>query len=210
MLLSRRRGGRRSRTVRRLVAVALLLAAGALALAPGRGTEGRAVLVAAHDLPVGTVLTASDLRTAAVPAPPDGALPAADPGVATGRAVASPVRRGEVLTDVRLLGDGGPDPGPGRVALPIPVGDRTVAGLLRPGMRVTLVGVSGGSSGGAPGTVRASPLTGAAIVLATASDPDQASARGGAVTVLVSVPAEVAPTVTAAAVADSLLVQFGS
>lgn len=213
MLLSRRMGGRRSRTVRRLLAAALLVAAGALALTPNHTTEGTAVLAAAHDLPVGTVLTLADLRTITLPTPPDGALPAAAAGSSVGRVLASPVRGGETLTDVRILSDQGPDPGPGRVALPIPIGDRAVAALLRPGMRITLVGVTGGGSGGIDGsrqdTVQASSLTSAAIVLATSADQGSDLSRGQANTVLVSVPADAAPAVTAASVADTLLVQFG-
>lgn len=205
-------GGRRRRALRRLLAVTLLIAAGGLALAPDRATEGTSVLAAARDLPVGAVLTAADLRTVTVPAPPDGALPAAGAGDIAGRALASPVRRGETLTDVRILSDQGPDPGPGRVALPIPVSDQAVAGLLRPGMRITLVGVASDTNdigGPSAPSVRASPLTDSAIVLAASADPDSAPGRGRAGTVLVSVPADAAPAVTAASVAEALLVQFG-
>ena len=56
------------------------------------------VLVAARDLSPG-VLRPGDLRTVPMPDPPDGALRTG----ATGRVLAAPMRRGEPLTDARLL-----------------------------------------------------------------------------------------------------------
>lgn len=66
---------------------------------------GAAVLVASHDLRSGHVLTASDVRTATVPAAarPSHAL---GRGAAIGRRVAGPMRAGEAITDYRVLQDG--------------------------------------------------------------------------------------------------------
>ena len=63
------------------------------------------VLTAARDLD-GGVLAPGDLTAIDLPAPavPDGALPSG--ARVAGRVLASPVRRGEPLTDVRLLGPG--------------------------------------------------------------------------------------------------------
>lgn len=198
-----RMGGRRSRAARRAVSIVLLLAAGALALTPADAANGTAVLTVVRDLPVGTVLAAGDLRAAMVTDPPDGALGADSARATVGQVLASPVRRGETLTDARLLSDQGPDPGAGRVALPITTGDAAVRALLRPGMHITLVRVTSGFDDRAE--VRASPLTSEAVVLAVAAE---ASGQRSA-TVIVSVPAAVASAVTAASVADALLVQFG-
>lgn len=80
--------------------LSVLLAVGAVTRDPD---PGRRVLVAAHDLASGTVLTDDDVRLAALP--PD-AVPAhstASRDAVVGRTVAGPMRRGEVLTDARVL-----------------------------------------------------------------------------------------------------------
>jgi Flp pilus assembly protein CpaB len=80
--------------------LSVLLAVGAIRHDP---EPGRPVLVAAHDLASGTVLDDHDVRL--VPLPPD-RVPAhstADRGDVVGRTVAGPMRRGEVLTDARVL-----------------------------------------------------------------------------------------------------------
>jgi Flp pilus assembly protein CpaB len=68
---------------------------------PASTTE---VLVAARDLPGGKRLEPSDLRVVALPTDtvPAGALRPGDPRAA--RVLATPVRAGEPLTDVRVLG----------------------------------------------------------------------------------------------------------
>jgi Flp pilus assembly protein CpaB len=91
---------------RRLVAAALAAVGVALALhalepAPASTTP---VLAAARDLPGGKRLEPSDLRVVALPndAVPAGALRPGDPRAM--RTLAAPVRAGEPLTDVRVLG----------------------------------------------------------------------------------------------------------
>jgi len=99
-------GWARSLALRRVVAALLTLLAVVLALRPAPAAAGPSVgvLVATHDLPPGVLLTAADLRLAALPpdAVPSGAL--RDPAAAAGRVLAGPARAGEPLTDVRLLG----------------------------------------------------------------------------------------------------------
>ncbi len=80
------------------------------------------LVTAGHDLPAGHVVEAADLVT--VPAPrsavPDGAL-AAD--LLEGVRLASPVRAGEALTDVRVVGPGlvaALPPGQAAVAVQLP------------------------------------------------------------------------------------------
>jgi pilus assembly protein CpaB len=137
---------------RRLLAVGCLLGAAASwsgarervsADAPRAGpAPGVPVVVAAHDLAAGAVVGAADVRSALLPRDvvPSGALRA---GSVEGRVVAGPVRRGEPLTDVRVLGPGltaglrAPD----TVATPVRLADGQTAALLRTGDRIDLYAV---------------------------------------------------------------------
>ncbi|MCW2500946.1 MAG: pilus assembly protein CpaB, partial [Frankiales bacterium] len=98
-----------ARAVRRhraLLAAGLVAAAvaAALPLVAPPPTATVPVLAAARDLAPGTPLVAADVVVVALPRSvvPQGVLPAT--ARAVGRAGAGPVRRGEALTDVRLLG----------------------------------------------------------------------------------------------------------
>jgi pilus assembly protein CpaB len=172
-------------THRRLLAAACAAAAvgtglSVLAPAPAPTTT---VLAAAHDLTAGRALRLDDLRTLELPpaAVPAGAL---RPGAAIlGRVVATPVRRGEPLTDVRLVGAAllAALPTPGQVATPVRIADPAAVALLHPGDRVDVlaatereavvvaadalvVTVPAGAAGG-------DPLDGGAlVVLATAPE----------------------------------------
>ncbi len=102
------------------------------------------MVVAARDLSPGTVVEASHLtqRLLPVDAIPDGAAKA--PAAVLGRTLAAPVRRGEVLTDVRLTG---PDltrlisNNPEMVSVPLRLADPDVATLLHAGATVDVVTV---------------------------------------------------------------------
>lgn len=83
--------------------LSVLLAVGAIRHDPD---PGRAVLVAAHDLASGTVLTDDDVRLAALPPASVPAHSTAARADVVGRTVAGPMRRGEVLTDARVLHSG--------------------------------------------------------------------------------------------------------
>ena len=99
--------------------------------------ELRPVVVAAHDLPAGVVLSAVDVRVVEVPPAvvPAGASTSADEVL--GHLVAGPLRAGEALTDRRILGRsllaGYPR---GLVAAPIRISDADVIGLLAVGDRI--------------------------------------------------------------------------
>ncbi len=95
-----------------------------------------AVTVAAHDLTAGAVLRADDLETARLPTTAVPAGPVAD---AVGATLAAPLRRGEVVTDVRLVGHPSAQPPPGLVAVPVRLPDEAAAALLRPGDRIDLL-----------------------------------------------------------------------
>lgn len=112
------------------------------------------VVAARHDLAPGAVLTSADVSVVRLPTAlvPGGALPASSDVV--GRAVAGRVRRGEPLTDVRLLG-AGLLTDPGTVAAPVRLADPATAALLHAGDRVDVLATP--SQGGAATTV-AGPL----------------------------------------------------
>ena len=138
---SRRRSGLAPRELRRALArhrvllscglAAASVATAISALAPPP-TATSAVVVAARDLPGGHELRPDDLATTQLPASsvPDGAL--ADLSSAAERLLAGPVRAGEPLTDVRLLGAGLLPPGP-EVAAPVRVAEPATAALVRAG-----------------------------------------------------------------------------
>ncbi|MEU8102231.1 SAF domain-containing protein [Nonomuraea muscovyensis] len=126
-----RLAGRRPGDRRRRRAIAALLAGtgvllGYSALRPAPGTP---VLVAARDLSPG-VLRAGDLRLAPLHHPPDGAIRSD----AVGRVLTGPMRRGEPLTDARLLHSLRLPPG--TVATPVRISDADVARLISPGSTI--------------------------------------------------------------------------
>jgi pilus assembly protein CpaB len=129
---------------RRLVAAGLIgiaVVSGLTALRP-QPAPTRAIWVAAHDLGGSRQLTAADVRLARLPlaAVPGGALPVTTRVV--GRLLAAPVRRGEPITDVRLLSPAlvAAAAPAGSVAVPVRVADgpATVA-LVRTGEHVDVL-----------------------------------------------------------------------
>ncbi|TMR39687.1 flagellar biosynthesis protein FlgA [Nonomuraea zeae] len=123
-----RRYGRR----RRLIAAALAAIAVAAAFVATRPAPGSTVLVAARDLSPGP-LRPDDLHPTPLHHPPAGAIRAA----AAGRVLAAPMRKGEPLTDVRLL-DSFRLP-PGLIATPVRIADAATAGLISPGSTITVL-----------------------------------------------------------------------
>ncbi|WP_433229627.1 SAF domain-containing protein [Actinomadura formosensis] len=130
---------RLTRLRRPLAALFAAAAAGLalLALRPGAPPSAR-VLAAARDLPAGTALGPSDLRPVALPpaSVPAGALRTG----AVGRVIAGPMRQGEPLTDVRVIGDALlRGYGPGKVATPVRIADPDAVRLLHPGDRIDVL-----------------------------------------------------------------------
>lgn len=171
---------------RRLLAAALTavaVAAGLHAAAAPPPSRVR-VSVAAHDLPSGTVLAPGDLRTVDF-AP--GSVPAGARADATGRTLAAPLRAGEPVTDVRLVGPALTDGYPGLTAVPVRLPDPGMVDLLTVGDRIDLVSADP-HGGGA--TVVASDVP----VLAVPDGPAEASATGltGRLVVVGAEPADVA------------------
>jgi pilus assembly protein CpaB len=174
-----------------LAAAAVATALPSLAPAPERRVE---VLAAARDLPSGAVLTADDLVPLALPpgAVPSGVL--VDAAAVVGRLVAGPVRRGEALTDVRLLGAGLLAAGDA-VAVPVRLAEPATAVLVQAGDRVDVL--SAAPEGAASARVVAAGLT----VLAVPALPGDVAE--GALVVLAAEPA-VAARLAAAAVTGRL------
>jgi hypothetical protein len=194
-LADRRRGGRLPRTLRRAAAGGLIVLAGVIALSPPDLPAGEALVAVTRDLPVGTRIEGEDLQIVHDAAAPDGAV--RDPATVVGRILAGPARRGEIITDVRLADPVGPDPGPGRVAVPVRPADPAIVDLLGPGMHVAVVVVTE--------TGDASVLAGDAVVLVVPAKSDRGSTDRP---VVLAVPAEAADPIVAAAVAGTIALRF--
>jgi Flp pilus assembly protein CpaB len=158
-----------------------------------------AVLVAAHDLPAGTAVAADDLVRVEFRAgsEPDGLVP--DPA---GRTVVSAVRRGEPLTDARLLGPTLAAGHPGLVATPVRLPDAAMAALLRAGDTVDVLAAD--PQGGPAGTVAADALV---LAVPAVADDAVADALPGRLVVLALDPSEVTQ-VSGASVTHFLTVAF--
>ncbi|MCU1691391.1 MAG: hypothetical protein JWM64_482 [Frankiales bacterium] len=194
-----RAGLRVVRRRRGLIAAGLTAAAVASALptlAPPV-EPGTVVLAAARDLPAGAVLVAADVVRLELPARarPEGAL--AD-GPVDGLRLAGPVRRGEALTDVRLLGAGllG-QAGDGLVASPVRLADPAGAALVRAGDRVDVLAAA--PDGGAA----LAPTAASDVLVLAVPAPDE-QVEGGLL-VLATTPAT-ASRLAAAAVSSRLSV----
>lgn len=152
-----RRVRRRVLAHRRLLAFVLTLAAAGIALQVVRPDppQHATMAVAAHDLAAGTVLTPADLAT--VRTGPDGVPDDVVPRP-VGQRLAAPVRRGEPVTDVRVVGPDLTDGHPGLVAVPVRMPDAEMAGLLRIGDVVDLYVTD-------PATGRTQPVTTDTLIL---------------------------------------------
>ena len=171
-------------------ALAVLTAVRAASQDPDPTVE---VLVAAADLPGGTTIGTSDVVVAHFreDTAPAGALRPADQAV--GRVLAAPLRRGEALTDVRLVTPGLLAGYPGLVATPVRVADAASAALLRVGDRVDLVAADPEGRTAVP-VARRAPV----VALPRSATADQGLEPGGLV--VVAVPEEQALTLARAAV----------
>lgn len=178
---------------RRLLAAVCAAVAVVAALRAVSPPPPRLVVVpaAAHDLAAGAVLGPDDVVALRLPADavPGGAL-----GDPVGATLAAPVRSGEPLTDVRLVGQPGSRPPPGLVATPVRLPDAAAAALLRPGDRIDLLATDARRG-------RTWQVASDALVLQTpAADETTAGPLGGRV-VLLGVPVSSVEKVQGAAVA---------
>lgn len=189
-------GGRRRLVAAGLLAVAAL--AGLKAVTP-QPPPTVTVWAAAHDLSGGRPLAVADLAKLALPAAavPAGALRPSAPVI--GRLLAAPVRRGEPLTDVRLLGPSllATLPTPGLVAIPIRVADGSAAAaVVKAGDLVDVLEVADPSTGGPR---RPTTVANRVPVLTVPSAGD--GTDGGGLVVLAATPAQAAALAQASAAA---------
>jgi Flp pilus assembly protein CpaB len=194
---------------RRLLAGLLTAVAVASGLAavrpPSPGTV--AMTVAAHDLAAGTRVSAADLTTTSVPpgARPDGAV--ADPA---GAVLAAPLRRGEPITDARLVGPALTSGQPGLVALPVRLPDAAMAGLLESGDRIDLYAVAATGDAAAP-SQEATRVAAGVPVLAVPPQHDAGSSAAAGLSgrlIVVGVTGDAVPRVTDASVRSFLTFAF--
>jgi Flp pilus assembly protein CpaB len=199
-----------TRTVlaRRVAAGGLVVLAGLATLRSNPDGERADVVVAARDLRPGTALTPDDVRiekrlTATVP---DGSQ--ASLGAVVGATLAGPTRRGEVLTDVRLLGSRlaeaalGPKAGPGARIVPLHLADSALTDLVRVGDVVDVLAAPSTDSQAKEQAVSRVVATDAVVVLVSARQKIQAA--DGDRVVLVALPARVANTVAGSALGQTV------
>jgi Flp pilus assembly protein CpaB len=154
------------------------------------------ILTAAHDLAAGSTLGADDVRVVgfASSVVPSGALRAGDNAV--GLVLASAMRRGEPLTDVRVIGPAllGSLARSGLVAAPVRIADPGAARLLQPGAVVDVLASSDRETSGA------APIVASAVrvVMVPVPDGNVGGLDDGALVVLATTPATAAVLARAA------------
>lgn len=162
----RRRVLAHRRTIASACAAAAVLA-GVQAVRPPAAPSDP-VLVAVRDLPSGTVLTADDLVEASYAA---GTVPSSLEPAPVGRTLAAPLRRGEPVTDLRLVSPALTEGYPGLAAYPVRIPDAGAVGLLRVGDRIDVLATD-------PESAAASVLLTRAPVLALPDAADATAAEG--------------------------------
>ncbi|MBY6538345.1 SAF domain-containing protein [Rhodococcus sp. BP-349] len=193
----------RSPAARRILAGALVALAAVSAYRTDPSRTEVPVVVAAADLTPGTYLTAADVTLTRVDSSllADGTLRSVDEAV--GRTVAGPVRSGEALTDVRLLGprlaSATLPSGDARI-VPIRLADPELAQLLRAGDVVDVVRAANSPDGDDASGVIAESAT---VVMVSA--PSSGVSRREQL-VLVALRADDASAVAAASLSDALTV----
>jgi Flp pilus assembly protein CpaB len=193
----------RTLAARRVAAAALVVLAAVVAIRSNPQGDRTEIVVATRDLASGVELTADDVRlenrTAATV--PDGSQ--SDVGAVIGATLAGPARRGEVLTDVRVLGPRLAESvaGPDARIVPLPLADSALLDLVRPGDVVDVL-----AAGSAPDSVTHLVATDAVVVLVS-EKPKGAGNRGDRV-VLVALPGHAANDVAAAALLQTVTLTF--
>ncbi|MCV7382805.1 SAF domain-containing protein [Mycolicibacter longobardus] len=190
-----------ARTVlaRRVVAGALVLLAGVAAIRSNPQGDQVEVVVASRDIAPGTALTVDDvsLESRSAQTVPEGA--ATDMASVLHATLAGPARRGEILTDVRLLGSRLTEAaaGPGARIVGVHPADAALIDLVRPGDVVDIVTTAPEDPAGPPGAPRV--VAGGGIVVLV-SDKHNHDDR----VVLVALPATAAVAVAGATLAQAV------
>lgn len=198
-----------TRTVaaRRGAAGALVILAAVAALRPDPADGRSDVVVAARDLAPGLELTAADLHieSRSTTTIPDGSQ--GDPAALLGSTLAGPARRGEVLTDVRVLSPRLTDAtaGPDARVVPLHLTDAAMLELVRPGDVVDVLAVSSSATAGDDTDGRPRVVaTDAVVVLVSPRTKDVA--RDGVV--MVALPLWKANEVAGASLSQAITLTF--
>lgn len=198
-----------SRTVaaRRVAAAALVILAAIAALRPDPTHDRTDIVVAARDLAPGMELGAEDVRleTRMATTVPDGAE--TDLAKVVGATLAGPARRGEALTDVRLLGPRLAESaaGPNARLVPLHLDDTALLDLIRPGDVVDVLGA--GADAGVGVDAQPQVVATDAVVVLVSQKPVGAGS-GGERVVLVALPAHDANEVAGATLVQTVTLTF--
>lgn len=179
--------------VRRIVAGGLVVLAGIAALRSNPDGDRVQVVVAVRDISGGSALTDADviLESRLATTVPDGAP--TDLAAVRGATLTGPARRGEVLTDVRLLGQrlAEATAGPDARIVGVHPADGALIDLLHPGDVVDVLAALDTDPQASPRMV----ATGGVVVLVS----EQQKSTGDERVVLVALPATAANAVAGAA-----------
>jgi Flp pilus assembly protein CpaB len=193
-----------TRTVaaRRVAAGALVVLAAVAALRSDPHGDQADIVVAARDLSPGIELTAEDVRLEKRVATtiPDGSQSTV--GKVVGSTLAGPARRGEVLTDVRLLGPrlAQSAAGPDARIVPLHLADTALLDLVRPGDVVDVLAAADDEID--PRVV----ATDAVVVLV--SEKQKGPGAAGERVLLVALPAHAANDVAGATLMQTVTLTF--
>jgi Flp pilus assembly protein CpaB len=189
----------RTARARRLAAGLLVVLAGVAALRPDARDVQREVAIAARDLSPGTPLTADDVRmeNRSAATLPDGAH--TDLAI-IGSTLAGPARRGEVLTDARVLGPrlAGLSAGRDARVVPLHLADAAVLDLIRSGDVVDILGAPSADANARPRVI----ATNAVVVLVSATAKTIGSSNDRVV--LVALPASAAHALAGATLVQTV------
>ena len=198
-----------TRTVaaRRVTAGGLVVLAAVAALRPDPSDGRVAVVVAARDLAPGVELTAADLHTESRSATtiPDGAV--FQSNALVGSTLAGPARRGEVLTDVRVLSPRLAEAavGPDARVVPVHPTDAALLDLVRPGDVVDVLAVSDSIGTNGSADPRPRVVATAAVVVLVSPKTKEAGREG---VVLVALPVQQANEVAGASLSQAITLTF--
>lgn len=164
------------------------------------------VVLAAEDLSPGTELAARHVRVERRPVStiPEGAV--TDPSAALGATVAGPARRGEVLTDVRLLGPRIAEAaaGPDARLVSLQLSDGALVDLVRTGDVVDVLAAPASDIGAAA----QSRVIATRAVVVLVSERRQGPGAAGDRAVLVALPARAANDVAGASLTQAVTLTF--
>jgi Flp pilus assembly protein CpaB len=197
----------RTLAARRVVAGALVILAAVIALRSDPQGDRLQIVVATRDLASGVELTVEDVRlenrTAATV--PDGSQ--SDVSALIGATLAGPARRGEVLTDVRVLGPRLAESvaGPDARIVPLPLADTALLDLVRPG---DVVDVLAADADAADDAGAGPQLVATDAVVVMVSEKPKGAGNGSDRVVLVALPAHAANDVAAAALVQTVTLTF--